>query len=94
VILPYQDPTPAVIVNLSTGGCQLRLDRPLELSDRFVLQFRSLAYVCEKRWSKDIRVGVQFLEPCPLGRLREVSKNLAPSGFASSSSRTNRFRRP
>ncbi len=73
VILPYNEQLPAIIVDLSAGGCQIRLPQLLELPRRFDLQFHDLAYVCERRWAKDLSVGVQFLDLCPRARRRELS---------------------
>jgi PilZ domain len=73
VLTPYGEKLPVVVVDLSAGGCQLRLSRPLELSQRFYLQFLDLVYVCERRWAKDLSVGVQFLDLCSRVRRRELS---------------------
>jgi len=76
--MPDGAPLPVTVVDLSTGGCQIRLDRPLELPRQFHLrldrplelppqfnrQIRELIYVCERRWAKDLSVGVQFLDLC------------------------------
>jgi c-di-GMP-binding flagellar brake protein YcgR len=64
VLIPHSEPLPAVIVDLSSGGCQIRLDRPLELPQRFNLQFHNLTYVCRQRWAKDLSLGLQFLDLC------------------------------
>ena len=76
--MPDGAPLPVTVVDLSTGGCQIRLDRPLELPRQFHLrldrplelppqfnqQIRELIYICERRWAKDLSVGVQFLDLC------------------------------
>jgi c-di-GMP-binding flagellar brake protein YcgR len=88
VLIPQREPLPVVIVDLSGGGCQIRLDRPLELPQRFNLQFHNLTYVCERRWKKDLSLGVQFLDLC----LRAGRKELSTTGMESATS-TTRYRR-
>jgi hypothetical protein len=58
VILSYCQQLPVTIVDLSAGGCQIRLAHPLEVPQRFDLQFRNLAYLCERRWVNGLSVGV------------------------------------
>ena len=73
VILPYNEEFQVVVVDLSEGGCQIRFVKPVELPQRFHLEFRNLVYVCERRWTKDLSVGVQFLDLCSRARRRELS---------------------
>ncbi|HXZ18262.1 MAG TPA: PilZ domain-containing protein [Roseiarcus sp.] len=73
VLAPLSEPLPVTIVDLADGGCQIRLARPLELPQRFELQFRNLTYVCERRWAKDVSVGVQFIDLCSRVRRNELS---------------------
>lgn len=73
MILAHNQRIPVTVLDLSAGGCRIRLAQPLELPHLFDLQFLDFAYACEQRWAKGLSVGVQFLDLCSRARRRELS---------------------
>ena len=62
VIAPNRFHALATIVDLSKGGCQIRLARALELPQRLVVEFDGMVYLCDRRWMKGQNAGLQFLD--------------------------------
>ena len=55
-------PIPATIIDLSDGGCQIRLLHPIDLPQQLIIEFNDRAYLCERRWTKGVFSGLQFLD--------------------------------
>ena len=66
-------PARATIVDLSAGGCQFRLPRPLDLPQRFVIEFNDTAYLCEPRWTNGVNAGLQFVDLLSRAQRRELA---------------------
>jgi PilZ domain len=73
VIVPKQFHSPATIIDLSVGGCQICLARPLNLPQRFVIQFNDTAYWCDRRWVKDANLGLQFIDLLSRAQRKELA---------------------
>ncbi|MBV9287347.1 MAG: PilZ domain-containing protein [Hyphomicrobiales bacterium] len=73
VLVPKQFHTHATVVDLSEGGCQLRLQRPLELPQRFIVQFNGAAYLCDRRWMVGANMGLQFIDMLTRAQRRKLA---------------------
>jgi len=77
VIVPHQFHARVTILDRSEGGCRIRLRQPLNLPQRFVIEFDGMAYLCERRWANAESMGVQFIDILSRAQRRELSGLLA-----------------
>jgi hypothetical protein len=73
LIVPKPFHMPATIVDLSGGGCQIRLLRPLDLPNRVVIEFNGAAYLCDLRWTNGANSGLQFIDLLSRAQRKELA---------------------
>ncbi len=79
IIVPKRFHAVATIVDLSEEGCQIRLARPIELPERFIIEFNDEAYVCLRRWTNEAHSGLHFVDRCSSAQRRALAGSLTTS---------------